>query len=314
MLENALKIRELHFEKGYSLKEVAELLNVSINTVKRVASKKYDKIIENDKMKKHEDALFEEKVKEVLPSANSLNHICSLLGLRGVHGYYVKIQKVIDKYNLSTNHFGTIKIPRKTLYRNKFTSMPNDEFFIAGKHRNGKQLIKRLVENGIKEYKCEECGIKKWNGKPIVLQIHHINGDHNDNRIENLQLLCPNCHSQTSTYARANAQKKVLNAEGFNIIGNYTTRASKQCEYCGRVFYSTQNKYCSHKCAEEASRKITIDKNQLLKDFEQLKSYRGVSKKYNISDNGLRKYCKRIGVFDIVQNITKRKYDTHITQ
>ena len=51
-----------------------------------------------------------------------------------------------------------------------------------------------------REYKCECCGITEWNGKPIALQLHHINGIHNDNRLSNLQLLCPNCHSQTENF------------------------------------------------------------------------------------------------------------------
>lgn len=47
---------------------------------------------------------------------------------------------------------------------------------------------------------CEKCGIENWNNKPIVMQLHHINGDSKDNTLENLQLLCPNCHSQTDNY------------------------------------------------------------------------------------------------------------------
>jgi 5-methylcytosine-specific restriction endonuclease McrA len=59
-----------------------------------------------------------------------------------------------------------------------------------------------LLNHKLKEYKCEICGLSEWNGKPITLQLHHINGDGTDDRIENLQILCPNCHSQTDSYCK----------------------------------------------------------------------------------------------------------------
>lgn len=65
---------------------------------------------------------------------------------------------------------------------------------------NRTKLKDRLIKEGIKEYKCECCGISEWQNKPISLQLHHLNGIHNDNRLQNLQLLCPNCHSQTENF------------------------------------------------------------------------------------------------------------------
>ena len=60
----------------------------------------------------------------------------------------------------------------------------------------------RLIREGYKEEKCEECGLVDWNNKPITLELDHKNGDTSDNRLKNLRILCPNCHSQTETFRR----------------------------------------------------------------------------------------------------------------
>ena len=59
-----------------------------------------------------------------------------------------------------------------------------------------------LINHKLKENKCEICGITEWNGKPITFQLHHKNGNPKDDRLENLQILCPNCHSQTDTFCK----------------------------------------------------------------------------------------------------------------
>jgi 5-methylcytosine-specific restriction endonuclease McrA len=73
-----------------------------------------------------------------------------------------------------------------------------------GKRRNRSHVKLRLLGAGLKEKRCEECGLTEWHRKPLSLELHHINGDGLDNRLENLQLLCPNCHSQTDTWGARN--------------------------------------------------------------------------------------------------------------
>jgi hypothetical protein len=86
--------------------------------------------------------------------------------------------------------------------------MTIEDLFITGKKRERHWLKVRLLEIGLKENRCEICGTDEWGGKPLTLQLHHINGDGYDNRLENLELLCPNCHSQTDTYGGRNGHRR----------------------------------------------------------------------------------------------------------
>ena len=68
----------------------------------------------------------------------------------------------------------------------------------SGKSRHN--IKHRLLRAGLLENRCEECGLTEWQGKPLIVHIDHVNGIKNDHRLENLRMLCPNCHSQTETY------------------------------------------------------------------------------------------------------------------
>jgi hypothetical protein len=72
-----------------------------------------------------------------------------------------------------------------------------DQVFAAGVRRHRGHLKARLIGAGLKRPECEECGLSEWRGKPLAVQLHHVNADPLDNRVENLMLLCANCHSQT---------------------------------------------------------------------------------------------------------------------
>ena len=77
---------------------------------------------------------------------------------------------------------------------------PTEAVLIKGRRRNRGTVKLRLLGDGLKAARCELCGIDAWLGQPLGLELHHLNGDGEDNRLENLQLLCPNCHSQTDTW------------------------------------------------------------------------------------------------------------------
>ena len=69
------------------------------------------------------------------------------------------------------------------------------------------KLKKRLIKEGLKTNQCEECKITEWNGKAIVMELDHIDGDRTNHSLENLKILCPNCHSQTETFRGKNVKR-----------------------------------------------------------------------------------------------------------
>jgi DNA-binding CsgD family transcriptional regulator len=86
--------------------------------------------------------------------------------------------------------------------------IPLSELLVVGRRTGRGHLKARLINAGLNENKCEICGITRWMGKPVSMQLHHKNGDGSDNRLENIQFLCGNCHSQTDTYGGRNGHRK----------------------------------------------------------------------------------------------------------
>jgi DNA-binding CsgD family transcriptional regulator len=85
---------------------------------------------------------------------------------------------------------------------------PMQQLLVAGTYRSRHNLKLRLLKEGLKSPRCEECGLTAWRQRPISFALHHVNGDRGDHRLSNLQLLCPNCHSQTDTFAGRNGRRQ----------------------------------------------------------------------------------------------------------
>ena len=85
---------------------------------------------------------------------------------------------------------------------------PTSLMLVEDSDFNRYHLKIRLLSEGLKLERCEGCGVTEWGGRPLAFELHHINGDGRDNRIENLKLLCPNCHSQTDTWGGRNKGRR----------------------------------------------------------------------------------------------------------
>jgi 5-methylcytosine-specific restriction endonuclease McrA len=107
---------------------------------------------------------------------------------------YQTFNKYIEKWNIDISHMGGVAVINKKYTRPQRKQLI--EILTENSFYKSYRLKDRLLKNNLLRYECYICGITEWNNKEITLQLDHINGCNTDNRLENLRLLCPNCHSQ----------------------------------------------------------------------------------------------------------------------
>lgn len=118
---------------------------------------------------------------------------------------YETVKRKITELNLDASHMTGSAWNQGDRYRQIKPAQDIQEILVEHSHYvNTNHLRERLLKEGIKEHKCECCGRTEWMGKPISLELHHVNGIKDDLRIENLQILCPNCHAFTDNYRGKN--------------------------------------------------------------------------------------------------------------
>jgi hypothetical protein len=151
---------------------------------------------------KYSDELLERAVRE----SASIAGVLRVLGITWSGGAHAHISRRIKRLGVDTSHFtGAAHMRGKPALRR----LASAEVLVvrpAGSRRTQPYLLRRaLVEAGI-PYECSQCGVGgTWQGKPLILHVDHVNGDCLDSRVENLRFLCPNCHTQTATWAGRNA-------------------------------------------------------------------------------------------------------------
>lgn len=143
----------------------------------------------------------------------------------GSGGHYNTLKRKIKKWDLNISHFtNKPKTPPKS-------KIPTEDILVeSSNYKGGTHKIKlRLISEGLLTEVCSVCQGTEWRGQTIPLQLDHINGIRNDNRLENLRLLCPNCHALTETYAGKNCKKPDNKCSDCNQVIN---RRSTRCSSC----------------------------------------------------------------------------------
>lgn len=151
-----------------------------------------------------------EQLEVIIKDSFSYQTVLTKLGLKPAGGNHSYIRGLIEKFSIDVSHFRKTNSGRNfTGGRNKLTAnqiLTNNRL---GRRETASKLRKALIESGVEE-KCEQCNCPpEWNGKPLVLQVDHRDGDGLNNLKENLRFLCPSCHSQTENFGTKNRDKKI---------------------------------------------------------------------------------------------------------
>ena len=245
-----------------------------------------------------------EDVKKLIEQKRPSAEIARFVGVK-----YETLKTYFNKYGI--NYAGN---PNRSGFVHEESRVPLSKILNNEVTYSNTSLRKRLIECGLKEKKCECCGITDWNGKEIQFELHHIDGNHYNNNLDNLQILCPNCHSQTDTFRKTKTfiKKKEVNSDYSNVdlLEKQTknkkvtkNKSSKEesikrfCSYCGKELTKKgQIKYCSYECTRKANSKRPelSELREILKVNNGNKS--AVSRYYNVSETAVRKWMNLYGV------------------
>jgi 5-methylcytosine-specific restriction endonuclease McrA len=154
---------------------------------------------------KYTKEILEKEVEKVTSYAGLIRN----LGRNQSGGLQYHLKTLIDYYEIDVSHFKRQAWNKGCISEGKHSkeSFINKVLVKDGAGWHSDSIKKRIIELGLKEHKCESCGITEWLGHKAPIHLDHINGDRFDNRIENLRILCPNCHALTPTYGGKNINR-----------------------------------------------------------------------------------------------------------
>ena len=216
-------------------------------------------------------------MQKLLDESSSYGQVLEKLGMSTHGSNRITLRKVINKYDsdltlIAENRAQASKKQLNDLHAQNAITL---EDVLQNKARiKSNRFLQMLINAGYKNNKCECCGIESWMNKPITFHLHHINGNHNDNRIENLMVLCPNCHSQTDNYAGKNIKrppvikkedekKKALRGiseDGLRFYDGYGNY-KELCPLCKKNFKNKDAEIC-RECYKKENKKPKIEKQE----------------------------------------------------
>jgi hypothetical protein len=235
----------------------------------------------------------DQQLTDIVGECATITDVLNRLGLIPAGGNYKTVKKALARLGL------VLTGPRKKHPSSglpRVPPIPLEQILVENSGYGTNALRLRLITSGSLENKCTACGVREtWNNKPITLHLDHINGVSTDHRIGNLQLLCPNCHSQTDTYCGRN---KAKSKQSKWKIDPKPAKPFRQCS-CGRVLKSARATQCrscsqvSRQAKERSATKIAWPTPEEVLARVNASSYSKVAKELGVSDTSVKQYLLR---------------------